>query len=61
MNKELKPCPFCGGEMEPTVMYYQHPYNQTMKAGGGSAVAYAWFIWKRVIKEIRLLSELIER
>lgn len=40
MNKELKPCPFWGGEMEPTVMCYQHPYDQTMKAGGGSAVAY---------------------
>ena len=28
MRKELKPCPFCGGEMEPAVMCYQHPYDQ---------------------------------
>ncbi len=38
MNEELKPCPFCGGEMEPAVMCYQHPYDQSymdwLKANG---------------------------
>lgn len=60
-NEKLKPCPFCGGEMEPTVMCYQHPYDQTMKAGGGSPLRMHGLSGKRVIKEIRLLSGLIER
>ena len=28
MSKNLKPYPFCGGEMEPEVMCFQHPYSQ---------------------------------
>lgn len=38
MSEELKSCPFCGGEMEPAVMCYQHPYDQSymdwLKANG---------------------------
>ena len=38
MSEELKPCPFCGGEMKPAVMCYQHPYDQSymdwLKANG---------------------------
>ena len=26
---KLKPCPFCGGEMSPAVMCFQHPYDQS--------------------------------
>lgn len=25
---ELKPCPFCGGQMSPPVMCFRHPYDQ---------------------------------
>lgn len=25
----LKQCPFCGGEMEPEVMCFQHPHDQS--------------------------------
>lgn len=26
---KLEPCPFCGGEMSPTVMCFQHLYDQS--------------------------------